>query len=691
MMRRWVIWLLVGGMFLAGCWQGAAVAPTAVAPPPVVPTATVSGAVAVEEAVVEVGETALPVPQPTGTSEVVVVGGETAVSAAQETFDQLWLTEPPERDDVALAMAYRGLAERPLETAPLVAAPLAVGTRQSFNIPNIDTNTFSAIEAELRWVSDHAYFWFDRGPGSSPVSEAALREAGAAFDTIYEQVIGYFGSENNPGLDGDPRVHVVSAAPGVLCDVEPTATTGCRLAGLVNATDLRPTAVDPRSNGREMFVMNSSLFGSSTFLSVLGHEFRHMIEDNHDAGDEDWAVEGSASLAQVLVGLPESTLGRANEFLHNPDQQLNSWPDEGTGTYYGQGYLFNHYLFNRLGAAAYREWAMSPANGFVALDRVAAARGLDVQGLGLWRDWLVSLVAHTEPNAPAWLDYGALGLETAVATPITSLPYSTETTVHQFGADYYELPVGGGYTVEFTGAAMVSLLGAEPLAGERMWLSQRANYSNPRLTRRLDLRGLSSATLHYGVYVDLEAGYDFGYVAVSVDNGRSWQGVVAEGMQGLAASDDPADAALTDRFYTGRRRSWVQEEVDLTPFAGREVLLRFEVVTDPIKTFGGLALDNIAISETGFFDDAEAPAYAGVGWEAEGFVRAAGRLVQPWQVQVVLFTGEGVSVVPVMVVGGETAVVDIPAAAYTRPPILIIAASAPQTLELGSYRFLVKN
>lgn len=682
-MKRWMILVVL----LMGCRQGAAA-------PAVVPTATVSGAAAVEEAVVA-EETAvspptstpLPAPQPTATSEGEVVAGETAVSPAQDTFDQLWLTEPPERDDVALAMAYRGLAERPAETAPLVAAPLAEGTHQSFNIPNIDTNTVSVIDAQLRWVSDHAYFWFDTGPGSTPLSQSALREAGESFDAMYEQVVGYFGRENSPGLDGDPRIHVVSAAPGVLCDLPPTATDGCRLGGLVNATDLLPTAVDPRSNGREMFVMNSSHFGSSTFRSVLAHEFRHMIEDNHDAGDEDWAVEGSASLAQVLVGLPESTISRANDFLRNPDQQLNSWPDEGTGPYYGQGYLFNQYLFNRLGAAAYREWATSPANGFVALDQVAAANGLDVQALGLWRDWLVSLVAHTDPNVPPRFDYGELALETAVSTPILTLPYSTETTVHQFAADYYELPINGGYTVEFTGEATVSLLGAEPFAGERMWLSQRANYSNPRLTRRLDLRGLSSATLTYAVYVDLEAGYDFGYVSVSRDNGRSWQGLVADHMQGLAEADDPAAAALTDRFYTGRQRSWTQEVVDLTPFAGQEILLRFEVVTDPIKTFGGLALDNIAISELGFLDDAETLAE---GWQAEGFVRVAGRLLQPWQVQAVLFTADGVSVLPVLAVGGKTAVFTIPADTYTRPPVLIVAASAPQTLELANYSILIR-
>ena len=56
-----------------------------------------------------------------------------------------------------------------------------------------------------------------------------------------------------------------------------------------------------------------------------------------------------------------------------------------------------------------------------------------------------------------------------------------------------------------------------------MWVAQRANYSNPRLTRTVDLRDVATATLEYAVYADIEQGYDFGYVSVSVDNGRTWQ------------------------------------------------------------------------------------------------------------------------------------------------------------------------
>ena len=63
-----------------------------------------------------------------------------------------------------------------------------------------------------------------------------------------------------------------------------------------------------------------------------------------------------------------------------------------------------------------------------------------------------------------------------------------------------------------------------------------------------------------------------------------------------------------------RAPKWVEEQVDLTSFAGKEILLRFEMVTDDAVNQPGLLLDNIAIPEIGYQDDGETGAG---GWEAE--------------------------------------------------------------------------
>ena len=146
----------------------------------------------------------------------------------------------------------------------------------------------------------------------------------------------------------------------------------------------------------------------------------------------------------------------------------------------------------------------------------------------------------------------------------------------------------------------------------------RNKYSNPRLPHHEDLRDVASATLEYEAYVDIEQGYDFAYVSVSEDGGMTWLPLAADGMQGLEVQDDPSDSALAERFYTGQLERWISESIDLSAYAGKEIDLRFEYITDPILTYGGFALDDIRIPELDFADDAES---LDEGWSAEGFVR----------------------------------------------------------------------
>ncbi len=186
-----------------------------------------------------------------------------------------------------------------------------------------------------------------------------------------------------------------------------------------------------------------------------------------------------------------------------------------------------------------------------------------------------------------------------------------------------------------------------------MWLANRANYSTARLTRDFDLSGVDSATLTYDVFRDIEQGYDFAYVSVSTDGGQTWQPLVGEAMDGEAFEDNPSGSALAERFYTGRGRDWMPETIDLTPYAGQEIQLRFEYVTDPILTFGGLALDNIAIPEIDFYDDAETDR----GWTAEGFVRGTGYVPQPWFIQLITFEDGAPVVTRIPVEADNTAVI----------------------------------
>jgi hypothetical protein len=71
--------------------------------------------------------------------------------------------------------------------------------------------------------------------------------------------------------------------------------------------------------------------------------------------------------------------------------------------------------------------------------------------------------------------------------------------------------------------------------------------------------------------------------------------------------------------------------VDLSLYAGKRVLLRFEYVTDDAVNNPGFAVDDICLVELKQCDDAESPG----AWQASGFVRAEASLPQRYSVQVI--------------------------------------------------------
>lgn len=605
--------------------------------------------------------------------------------AQQDSWQALNQSTAPDRDDLQLALAYHSIPA--LEITRPASQPLEIGASETFNISQNRTNKIIPVEATLLGISDHAYFWFDGGPGSVRPSQTAVANVGTAFDEIYEQVETIFGKANL-AEDGADRVHIVTTSPLVLCDVTLANTDSCGLAGYFNSRDSLPSSVNPNSNERSMFVMNADWFGTHFFLNVLGHEFRHLIEENYDPSGEGWEIEGSATLAEDLLGSSANAQQRANRFLRDTNLQLNSWSSSDKIPHYGQGYLFNRYIYDQLGSDLYREFVQHPANGLAALDAVVRKNKLPVTGDEMWLDWLAALAIHNHPNAPRLYRFGDAGLNNASASIIHTTPAIIKDDVAQYAANYYELPAGESLVVNFTGSTAVPVLPVLPVSGQGMWVAERGNYHNPRLTRIVDLTNVDEATLDYSAYVDMEHGYDFGYVAVSTDDGRSWQPLIAENMKGLHPSDDPAQAALADRFYTGRVQAWVQESIDLTPYAGQQIQLRFEYITDPATNYSGFALDNIAIPEIGFYDDVENVVD---DWHAEGFTRATAYIPQTWHLQLITFPDGVPNVNQLPIDSGQTGAYLIESTDTEANPLLIIAASAPNTLEPGHYQLSITN
>jgi hypothetical protein len=74
---------------------------------------------------------------------------------------------------------------------------------------------------------------------------------------------------------------------------------------------------------------------------------------------------------------------------------------------------------------------------------------------------------------------------------------------------------------------------------------------------------------------------------------------------------------------------WLSHSVDLSVYAGKEILLRFETVTLPGSDGAGFAVDNLEIAEINFADEGASAA----DWSLEGFAAVASSVSQPFIIQ----------------------------------------------------------
>ncbi len=118
---------------------------------------------------------------------------------------------------------------------------------------------------------------------------------------------------------------------------------------------------------------------------------------------------------------------------------------------------------------------------------------------------------------------------------------------------------------------------------------------------------------------------------VSVDGGERWQALPSA----RTTAENPNNRAYGPG-YTGQSLGWKGDQVDLTPFVGQQILLRFAMITDDALAKTGLALDDIHIPELGY---AEAFEQDDGGWQREGWARTDNRLPQRVWLQIAQVVG----------------------------------------------------
>ena len=183
---------------------------------------------------------------------------------------------------------------------------------------------------------------------------------------------------------------------------------------------------------------------------------------------------------------------------------------------------------------------------------------------------------------------------------LTTIPSfgENEGTLPQFSARYFELRLeSGDALVSFEGNSRVGQVGTTCRSRGRCWWGNIGDSIDSTLTREFDLALVDEATLEFWIWYDIEEDWDYAYVEASRDGGATWD--ILEGAS--TTLDNPVGNSY-GAGWTGRRREWTKERIDLSDYVGRPVLVRFEYITDDAVNLDGVVLDDIAVPEIDYID-----------------------------------------------------------------------------------------
>ena len=562
--------------------------------------------------------------------------------------------------------------------------PYTVGAQQSFWISNVDTDENTQISATLRYVTPHVYFWIEDGVY---FNSKDLKNLADTFENkIYPTDREFFGSEWTPGVDGDPHLYILYAKG-----------LGSSIAGYFSSTDEYTPEAHKYSNSHEMFMLsadNVELYDPFAY-GVLAHEFQHMIHWYRDRNEETWMNEGFSDLAMFLNGYDVG--GMDTVYVQDPDIQLTDWPDASGDSrpHYGASFLFLTYFLDRFGENATKTLVSEPANGMVSIDQVLASSnavdpetGNPITADDVFADWVDAsylqngnigdgrYTYHNYPKAP----------KPSATERVFSCPTNNESRdVHQYGVDYIRITCSGDYTLHFEGSTQVNLLPADPHSGTFAFWSNQGDESDMTLTRTFDFSNTSGPlSLNYWTWYDVEKGYDYVYLEASTD-GEHWQ--ILKTPSGT--SEDPSGNSY-GWAYNGKSggsssAAWIQENVDLSQFAGKQVELRFEYVTDAAVNGDGFLLDDVSVPQIGYSTDFETNSG---GWQGNGFVRVQNNLPQDFQLSLISI-GDTTTVSHYALSGSNNLDIPLHIGGNVKEAVLVVSGTTRFTRQKADYSFSI--
>ena len=537
-------------------------------------------------------------------------------------------SDPLPNDSIEVALTFGDLSAAPFPN--LTPAPdWKTGMERDFNVLDVTTGVMNLCTARIFQITDNIVFWLDTGDQvfiSEEITDRLFRFDAQTLPALRKT----FGMEADPGIDNDPRFHVLF-----------TPLISEAYNGYFSAEDSADPRIRKTSNGMELLFLNTSLLnrGADAVVNTLSHEFQHMVHHHHDPNEPSFINEGLSGLAEYIA-LQDIKDSFIRTFLNDTGRSLIWWPESGTNApYYGSSFLFSMYLYDRYGADFIRELVKAPGNGLNGLDEALRHSGIGFSADVLFQQWTAALLAQLLQSPVREWGYRSFafpqdGIYRDIKTLSCGISELHETA--QYGIRMYGSSCGVPFRIIVEGNAESPVTALNIPGGTGAWWSGAVNNSMALLSRTFDLNNVSGPIyFEYDASYSIEDGYDYYYLLLT-----DTQGKVTRLSPSTVTEADPAGQNLGSGT-TGRSSGTVHESIDLSSWAGEQIRLTFVYLTDTAGLDDGLLLDNFRIEAIGFTDNAETN---DGGWKAEGFSRISASVPQRFSLVILHPQNDGTSI-----------------------------------------------
>jgi len=263
-------------------------------------------------------------------------------------------------------------------------------TASFFSEPNYDLTSRTQIETQLIKTTNKLYFyadkdWYNNFSDKNTLDNKLYNLASDFEYKIYPTLTNLLGSEDNPGVDNDPRIIIV---------LEPLKEN---FGGYVQTGDEYPKTAYRNSNEGQIIYLNTNLILKSPleFLDYeLAHEFTHLITLKQKPEADAWFYELMSEFAGQAIGVDTTriTKQRAQNLLYSTEVNLKDWKNLDKD--YGKIYLFALYLKEQFGNGIFAEALKYPSkDGFVSLNQ--ALKKYQTNFDEVYFNWLITNLYNT--------------------------------------------------------------------------------------------------------------------------------------------------------------------------------------------------------------------------------------------------------------------------------------------------------